>query len=541
LSATNPRRTWLVGFLAFFALSAAWALATPLTAAPDEPAHMVKAAATARGDLSGVPSTNVVSINGVTTHQALTGFRLPAQYARLDDMHRCFYNQKNVTANCAAPVPDGQKTALVETSAGGSNPLYYAAVGWPTLFDTGQTGLYLMRLVSAGICAALLASALLTASQWSRHRSRLMLGVAVTATPTALFLNGTVNPNSVEVSGAVLLWTAMLAMFMDPQPALMPRRLARAGIASVVLANVRPLGPLWIVGILLCAMLVSEPGTLRTLLRRHTVWIWTGVVAAATLAAFAWSIHTSALTASAVDRPDLTFAKAAIYTFNHTMYYVDSMVAIFGWLDVRSPKDAHYAWYVAIGVLVALALRFGKTREILGLIGVIAAIVVLPMLAQGEQAASLGYIWQGRYLLAVAVGVPLLATAVLAKRAETRSTSMASTLLYGILGVVVLGGLIAFYSTLHRYSVGADGPLVSASHAWTPPGGFFAIVGVYMVGAALLVGLIAASDRAPEPSAEPGIGALPTPQLEPDVHIGVQAIHTASAESMLAPQPKAVG
>ena len=51
----TPRRVWLTAFLAFFALSAAWALATPLTAAPDEPFHMVKAAATVRGQLHGSP------------------------------------------------------------------------------------------------------------------------------------------------------------------------------------------------------------------------------------------------------------------------------------------------------------------------------------------------------------------------------------------------------------------------------------------------------------------------------------------------------
>ena len=52
----TPRRVWLTAFLAFFALSAAWSLATPLTAAPDESFHMVKAAATVRGQLHGSPT-----------------------------------------------------------------------------------------------------------------------------------------------------------------------------------------------------------------------------------------------------------------------------------------------------------------------------------------------------------------------------------------------------------------------------------------------------------------------------------------------------
>ena len=47
----SPLRVWIVAFLAFFSLTAAWALASPLTAVPDEPSHMIKAAATVRGQL----------------------------------------------------------------------------------------------------------------------------------------------------------------------------------------------------------------------------------------------------------------------------------------------------------------------------------------------------------------------------------------------------------------------------------------------------------------------------------------------------------
>jgi hypothetical protein len=520
--APGPLRTWLIAFFAFFALSAAWALATPLTASPDEPAHMVKAAAIAHGQLSGVPATTTISINGVTTHQALTGFRLPGQYAQLDSMHRCYYDSKNATAACAAPLADTGGDTLVQTSAGGSNPLYYAAVGWPTLFSDGQTGLYLMRLVSAAICAAMLAGAAVTASTWSRNRSWPLLAVAVTATPTALFLNGTVNPNAVEVSGAVLLWTAMLALFTDPQPRLTTSRLARAGIASVLLANVRPLGPFWIIGVLLCALLVSQKGTFRVLLRQPVLWIWSGVVAAATLAAFAWSVHTSALTAASVDRPDLTFAKAAIYTFDHTMYYVDSMVAIFGWLDVRSPKFTHYSWYAVIGVTALLALWFGRLRERLAIFGLVAAIVVIPMMAQGKQAASLGYIWQGRYLLAVAVGLPLLAAAVLARRIDGGHRRTAAAVVRGTLALTTAGGLLAFAITLHRYADGVDGPWLPSHHSWTPPGGFLTVVALYLVGAAALIALVIRADAASRATQAASIGQLPERAADPEPHIPAQ-------------------
>ena len=543
LSGWSTRQIWLTAFLAFFALSAAWAVATPLTAAPDEPSHMVKAAATARGQLSGQPSTHVLVINGVLTHQALTKFDVPAEYGILNGKPACYYNESNVTAECAPTMPTWSHTAAVETSAGGSNPLYYAAVGWPSLLNTGEGGLYGMRLASAAICAALLAGAVLTALQWSKRRNWMLLGVGVAATPTALFLNGTVNPNAVEVSGAVLLWISMLAMFTDRNPELLGRRLARAGIASVLLANVRPLGPLWTVGILLCAMLVGEKGALRGLVRNRAVLIWSGVVAASTLAAFAWSVRTSALTAAAVDRPDLTFTKAAAYTFNHSMHYLDSMIGVFGWLDVRSPSETHIAWYAVVGFLAVLALAFSTRREAVALVGVAVSIVVLPMIAQGEQAASLGYIWQGRYLLAVAVGLPLLSVAVLAKHASNAPRSLDGRLTYSILGAILVGGFLAFYNTLHRYANGAKAPFFSWHHRWSPPIGFYTVVVLYLLGAAVLVWLAVVAHRSTDAAQEagPAVREQADPPPEADVHIPLQATGSASAASIRSADFRPVG
>ena len=62
------RKTWLTGIVAFVGLailSVSWAVATPLSASPDEPAHIVKAAAVVRGELIGAP-TNRPGFTSVT-------------------------------------------------------------------------------------------------------------------------------------------------------------------------------------------------------------------------------------------------------------------------------------------------------------------------------------------------------------------------------------------------------------------------------------------------------------------------------------------
>jgi hypothetical protein len=520
LASWSRPRIWLTGFLAFFALSVAWALATPLTAVPDEPAHIVKAAATVRGQLDGPPVIVDSVTNGVTTRQILTGYKVPAEYAQLPDMFRCYVFHKNQPASCAAPMTgangDAKGEALVGTSAGGNNPAYYLAVGWTSLLSHGEFGVYLMRLVSALLCSAFLASAVATVMEAKRRRGTLLLGLVAAATPTALFLNGSVNPNGIEVSSGILVWCALLGLLTDPRAELVTRRLARAAIGSVVLVEVRPLGPVWVLGIVACTLLVGQVGELRRLLRRPATWIGSAVVTAATLVASAWSLHSNVLITATVNYPQYTFVKAARHTFDLSWGFLDAQIGRFGWLDVSPPYGLNQTWELLILALAVLAFLRSRRRERIALLGLGAAILLVPVLAQAKQAAHLGYIWQGRYLLAVSVGLPLLATTILAQRTlADRDPESGSRFgsgiglaiarriagprwVYGTLTVFLLVGFTIFYAPLRRYAVGADGPLFSLSPDWSPPGGILVPIVLYLLGAAVLAAMVVAGRETDE-------------------------------------------
>jgi hypothetical protein len=47
--------TWLISFSVFYLAIAAWTFASPLGSAPDEPAHLLRAASLVRGQLLGTP------------------------------------------------------------------------------------------------------------------------------------------------------------------------------------------------------------------------------------------------------------------------------------------------------------------------------------------------------------------------------------------------------------------------------------------------------------------------------------------------------
>jgi hypothetical protein len=213
------------------------------------------------------------------------------------------------------------------------------------------------------------------------------------------------------------------------------------------------------------------------------------------------------------------------------------MIAIFGWLDVRSPKFTHVSWYVVVGGIALLALWFGRLRDRLALVGIVVAIVVIPMVAQGKQAASLGYIWQGRYLLAIAVGLPLVAAAVLARRVDDRHRRVGTGVVVGSLALTAVGGLAAFHVTLHRYADGVDGPWWTLHHQWAPPGGFLTSVSLYLLGAIALIALVTLVDQSSKTGRGAGVDQLrgAAAGTGPEPHIPAQPSVRSTVDDLPTP------
>jgi hypothetical protein len=521
----TPRRVWITAFVAFLALSAAWALASPLTSVPDEPWHMVKAAATVRLQLHGTPITVTTHNGPVTNHVPMTGYRLPTAYSYLTNLHECYFSAAHVPASCAPSLTAEPGTALAGTTAGSNNPLYYLAVGWPSLLSDGPLGMYGMRLVSAALSSAMLASAVVTAFGWSRRRRYPMAAVLAAATPMVLFLNGAVNPNSLEAGSAILLWAAILSLLTDPRPELVPRLLARAGVATIALISVRQLGPAWALVIIVCATLAGQNGALRAMLRQRAVWLWTALVGVVGLGSIAWTAKFNVLgTGAGTTHPDLTFSVAARHTLGLSVEYLRQMVGFFGWLDVRAPYHLAELWFLPVLALLVAAAAAGKLRDVAALVLLTFSVIAIPVLAQGRQAASLGYIWQGRYLLAVAAGLPLLAGAILAKREPRRRRAARAVLRLptAVTASTLVLGFLMFYTTLRRYAVGTHGPWLSLDPAWNPPGTIVGVVLLYLVGAGLAA-LVVLKSWAPYPETETEADI----DADADVLAGVEAREAA--------------
>ncbi len=401
---------WWRTFVAVAAVGAVvvtgWSLTVAPMGSPDEPSHVVKAAAVVRGETQ----TASVRGGGVFGQKVPRTFvRLPAGYTELDGQG-CWLNRPDVPTACAEPLPsrDGA-TSETFTYVGGYQPTYYALVGWPSLALPPRSGLWAMRMASAAISVALVAAAAATL-RTAGGRGATAVGVVAAATPTALLLAGTVNPNGTEVAAAIGLWAGLLAL-LDRRTAPEARLLVQLAVSAVVLVAVRPLSPaLGAAVVLAAAAFALDRERLRTLLADRRVVV-TGVVVAVATALSAAFVVVNGSASAVIEK---TVEPESVRTLvgdglADTGRHLEEAVAVLGWLgpgELTTPDPLWQGWLVLAVALAAVGLVVTTWRRRAVIVGVVLAALALPVVAQVLKPEV---VWQGRYLLPVLVGVPILA------------------------------------------------------------------------------------------------------------------------------------
>jgi hypothetical protein len=458
----TPRRRWWVAFLLCTALSGLWAVATPLFASPDEPAHAIRAAAVAEGKLKG---DETKGLKGTRDGSAI--YRVPAIFSQADDVG-CFAFNRDVTADCFHFDPR-KGTRLVATSAGNYPPAYYGIVGLPSRFFDSGLGVYLMRLVSALIAAALLASAIVTLERFPRPRI-VALGIAAAITPMVLFLDGVINPNSMEIAASIMAWISVIAIADAAQRGVLDTRLVvRATVALSVLALARTISPLWVLAIGAGGATLAGWTGIRLIVRTRAAQVGAAVVGVAVLAQVAWTIYADPLASSKSPGAKFLsnyFIQRTVWGRGGELYR--SMIGTFGWVDTPSPFGVTVLWTLVLGVLIVLGLTVATRRQLLVLAGLLVLTIIVPIVGELSQVHSTGFIWQGRYTLPLAVGVPIVAAVILARSSMGRMIP-ARLPIFGVT-LLAICHVVDFAQALRRYTVGYDGTVQFWNHpAWSPP------------------------------------------------------------------------
>ncbi|WP_436794188.1 DUF2142 domain-containing protein [Actinospongicola halichondriae] len=482
----NERRRWWALFALLGMATTAWALASPLMAGHDESSHVVRAAAVARGHGFGRPAPDAFP----PEPNVFIEVPAPEAYA-LAKRVGCFNKRRDVTPDCAPSFAGGHDVDWVLTYQFRSQPAYYAAVGWTSLIDPAADGVYAMRVVSGLLCAALLASAF-TSARVGAHPRWTVLGVAVALTPEALYLAGSVNSNAVEVAAAVGVWAALLALTRVDGPA--PARLVtRAGVAMVVLVGTRGLSPLF--GAMIVALVALLLGRDRSvdLLRRRDVRWWAVAVAGTAVTSLAYVEWV---------RRQLPIERAGQglgTAVDQLGWYLRQGVGIFGSNDIPLPWPVYAIWALALLCVVVAAVSRFDGRGSLVLAATVAAGIGIQIGAEGFSLPPIGFFWQGRYALPLLVGVPMVATTVVATAtgpARVRLDRVA--LVTGPLAALTVAGhLLGFLQAARRFAVTLDGPANPlewmGEQRWTPPPGpilVWTVVFLVGIGAATAVALL---------------------------------------------------
>lgn len=487
----RPWLAFLVLWVATAVSASAWAIATPLSASPDEPAHIIKAAAVVRGEWLGE----------LTERSGFVNVEVPAGLADAWDW-ACTAYAPAQPANCSpTPVVDGT-LATAETSAGLYNPVYYTLIGWPTLLtDSPRIAVYGMRVVSAVLVSFFFAVTMMALLAFRRP---FIAGIAylTVLTPTVLFLTGSVNPNALEVATGAALLSVLLLLVRGPDVRRPGWALGIVALSGVLLANTRGLSPLWMAAIALIAVVGAPWPRLKALLARPAVWATLAVLAAGVGFAGWWLLYSGTLGSMG------TFAGAgsvtpirAFVTMLFDRPFDSGMIGLFGWLDTPAPEITFVLWTTLAFGLVLVAAVLARGRDIAALLAALAMFFFIPPAMQAASIEASGYIWQGRYTLVAFAAVAVTCAVVVMQAVPAwhlpANLRRKALVLVGVLATGVQAYTLLF--TAKRYAVGIDGWWGDFLHAplWAPPLGPFIWVFALGIGVAAITLVWAACTEEP--------------------------------------------
>ena len=465
--------------LGYGLLIIAWVFTNPPSAAPDEPAHAVRAAAAGEGHWAGTAVRPFQRDTGLTAAQAQFLNDETQQFtisARLVPPAPCFEASADTTASCldrSNGSVAGSATVSVTTPATTAPPFYYAVAGAAMRLDqTFLKPIYLGRLPLALLCALLLAGAAWAASRYSGLWQ--MAGLALAATPMVIFLASTLTLTGVAVCAAICFASAVFSACMErPGSGL----LMLAGLSGFLLALTRPSALLYMAAIMLVALPLLRLGVL---FRLGTFFAL--VLAGAGVALeLNWNVnHQVPLPAGAGSITD-----SIPIVLQQVPDLAGQLVGVFGWTDVSLPLAMTMVWGGLALLLAAAALLIGLWRDRLAMLVAASLAVLMTAGAQAIVLSPVGWQLQGRYVLAAAALLPLLGGFVVQR------AGILPRLDVSVIGLVVAGiQFAAFWLNAQRYAVGVSGPLnFVAAPQWSPPGGWT----VWLVAAGLGAALVALS------------------------------------------------
>jgi hypothetical protein len=175
-------------------------------------------------------------------------------------------------------------------------------------------------------------------------------------------------------------------------------------------------------------------------------------------------------------------------------------VGVFAALTVHMPQVAYVGWGLMVVALVLGAVVLGKRSSAVLIVALLAGgVVTTVVVEQIEKATGFGDV-QGRYVLPLAVSIPIVAAEVVSRSGRPRAAvQRALVLAFALIAAGV--HVEAWYQNSRDFAVGKYGGKLFVRHpAWSPWGGWWPWVVVVGAAAAAmaLFGLLGARLVSPE-------------------------------------------
>jgi hypothetical protein len=448
------RYTWWFAFFAFVVTGVGWTMAMPLLAQPDEPSHAQRAAAVAQGELTWKAREESVYTEFFFVRRTNTVIDVPAGYASLEPIPVCFAFRDGRNATCAPAISSDSQIVEARPYTGTYPPLTAMLQSPGGRFDA-PVGLVVMRLCTVLVTAALLSSAVIAVRRLGGGLTA--VGLALILTPVTISIMAAINPSALEIAAAACLWPSLIDML---RPGPVDRRAVwRAVIAACVFMMARPISPAFLVVVVITvAIAMPWRGQVRAIAREHRAWIWAVVLGVAFTSATAW-ILIARPDHAVIGLPDPRSTADQIRdSLSRIPERTGQLIGPIGWLDIHLPSFLVRIWVGATVVLLALGLVVGSWRRRAALVLLTGGVLVGPTLAEVPSASDYGLIWQGRYTLPIAMGIPILAAWTLHERQLDRSRIVRAVGI-GVVIAVMSANFLAVCAALTRHATGQSWPI----------------------------------------------------------------------------------
>lgn len=446
----RPTRVWRVFALAFtgvLLVQLAWILAVPPFRGLDEHEHALRADSVANGNLTAITDARSGMTDAVNTDADLVAASTPV----------CDAFPEGIEVNCdpLGPVVDGR--VVMRSSAASYHPLFYVAIGWPSLPFDGYAQLYAMRISASLLCALLIASAFVAARR--ARGTWLGWGLLLALTPTMTYSMMVAAPNGVELAAAGLAWCSLLALPQAYAGRGERGLLALAGIGATVTCATRTLGPVWTLLIAgTCVALLGFRPYLRALRRYPGVGSFVLLTtAAAALWNVGWTLDQGTNDPTGLE--DRSPAPALLRVIAQPALWVAQAMGAFPARDELARPAVLAAMVTAYWVFLAVSWRLAHRRGRLVLIVLVFVSVAVPMAISLATHAQLGFSWQGRYGWPYTMGIPLVGAFLLDRAGGLGSRGSTLVLRVGLLLAVAGATVASQVEVLHQQV--ANSPLAS--------------------------------------------------------------------------------